>query len=331
MPPPYEFQSNWEDGTLSPWSTETDTESKLNIRHYTQLYASPVREMPWRGAFAPHIDLSLGTADAYFEVAQTIAAAAVRYVRFYLYAQGLTMAASDRFTIFTLQSAGPVSEVVIDIRNNAGVIEILAAETGAAATVRAAELIQNQWHAVELRADIDAGGGNDGTLDFYLDGRQVSTQITTLDQAAITQMRLGAIGIDAGTTAGHLLFDEFVLDDARIYPFDGRYSIPRELTQSSHVVVGPGQVEDVFLRDGGSADCTLTLYDTDIADLSAGLVITPLDFTAGYRFGDPWLSGGTFKRGCYAVLAGTNPRAFIGLRNGAQSKSGVENVAAFRR
>lgn len=331
MAPPYTFQSNWEDGTLSPWDSETDTESKLNILHYTQLFASPVREMPWRGAYAPHIDLSLGTADAYFEEAVAVVANAVRFVRFYFYAQGLTMAASDRFTLFTLQSAGPVSEVVIDIRNNAGVIEILAAETGAAATVRAAQLIQNQWHAVELRADIDAGGGNDGTIDFYLDGRQVSTQLGSLDQADIAQMRLGAMGIDAGTTAGHLLFDEFVFDDARVYPFDGRYSLPRELTQTTHVAVGPGQVEDVYLRDGGSADAILTLYDTDIADISAGLVISPLDYTSGYRFGDPWLSGGTFKRGCYAVLSGTNPRAFIGLRHAAQSKAGVENVAAFRR
>lgn len=331
MPPPYLAQENFEQGTLGTFDSETDTQSKLTIRHYRELPATPVREMPYRGAYVAHIDLSLGTADAYFEEALVVAGAATRYVRFYLYVQDLVMAANDRFTVFQLQSAGPISEAVVDIRNTGGVIELLLAETGAAATVRATQLRQNQWHAVELRALIDSGAGNDGVLEFFVDGRPVGTTITALDQEAIAQLRWGAMGIDATTTAGHLLLDELVVDDMRIYPLDGRYPTTRHLTQTAHVAVGPGMIEDVYLLDAGSADARMELYDSDNADPSAGLILAPFTLTSGYRQDEKFTSVGTFARGVYAVLSGTNPQGFITLKHGVMSVGGVRDVATRRR
>jgi len=333
---PYLGASNWELGTALDgfWDSEVDTNAKLNVRHYTELFASPVREVPFRGAYCPQINLALGTADAYLEEAITIGLAARRFVRFYVYVQGLTMAASDRFTLFQFQSAGPTSEVVVDVRNNAGNLEILAAETGAAGApnIRNADLVQGQWHCVELDVTIDAGVGNDGIIRLFLDGQQVGTDLGGLDQAAITQMRLGTMGIDAGTTAGHVLFDEFVVDDGttRIGTLD-RYEVTRLMTQSGHIFLGQGQIEEAYVYDGDSADSTLELYDTDTADTLQPLILPRLRLTSADRIGDKWLSMGTFKRGCYASLGGTNTRAWITARIANHSVAAIQLHAARRR
>lgn len=329
---PYLFQENFESGVLpGAFDSETDTQGKLTSAHYTRLGSSTVREVPVRGAYAAHIDLSPGTADAYLQEALAIAAAATRWVRFYVYAQDLVLAASDRFTIFSLLSGGTTQEVVVDIRNNAGQLEILSAETGAAATVRASPLSERAYHVVELAVTIDSGVGNDGTITFFLDGFQVGTAITALDQAAIDTLRFGVTGQDAGTTAGHLLLDELVIDDTRVFPFDGRYTLPRHLTLSSHVCVGSGMLEDVYLLDAGGSDARLELYDTDRADLSAHLIMPAIILTSGYRFGQSHMTHiGTFQRGCYAVLSGTNPQAWVSLRHGAVSAGGVRDVARRR-
>ena len=250
---PYLLEECFEDGTSARFDgTGSNGNSKLNVRHYSWL-ASRLQypdAVPYRGAYALHCDLSLGTADAYIQsdTQLDLAASDPVSIRFYFQAtRNLTMAASDRFSIFQLQSAGPVSEASIDIRNNAGVYQILASETGAAATVRATDLILDVWHCVEIAVLVDSGGG-DGTVTFYLDGYPIGAAIGTLTQAAVAQARLGALNIDAGTTAGHLLFDQFVGDDTRVFPLGQRYPHAMTLTQSGHVGVGRTH-PDLYLHD----------------------------------------------------------------------------------
>lgn len=330
MPFPYLFGANFEGGVIAPFTVETDTQSKLSVDHYTRLGSSPVREVPVRGAYAMHIDLAPGTADAFLTGTVAVAAAETAWVRFYIYAQDLVTAPGDLFLIFTLDSAGPVTEAVVGVRNTAGQLEIFAAETGSGPFI-VSPLSQREWHTVELAVTIDSGVGDDGTVTFYLDGFQVGAPFTGLDQAAITQLRTGVISQDAGTTSGHLLFDEYVIDDTRVFPFDGRFHLPRHLTLSSHVCVGSGMLEDVYLLDSGASDAELRLYDTDRADLSTHLIMPILTLTSGYRFGKSHMTHiGTFQRGCYAVLAGTDPQAWVSLRHGAVSAGGVRDVARRR-
>src|SRR3990167_6474831 len=215
----YSFYENFVLGTRGNFDSETDTDSKLDWQHHSMLTRQLVRsETAWAGPYVMHINLATGTADAV--VTETggfdTAASADLGVGFAFMANGLTMAASDRFTVCSVDSAGPVAEAVVDVRNNAGTIEILASETGAGATVRAQPLVQGRWYWVELHITLDAGGGNDGIIRFFLDGQQIGANLTAVDQEAITQLRLGAIGIDAGTTAGRLYFGTVIADNARI-------------------------------------------------------------------------------------------------------------------
>lgn len=326
MPTPYNFQENFELGTLGAWDSETDTQPKLNYRHYTTLVGKPPYEPPYRGAYCVEIDVSVGTTTAFLEEVIAVAASTAGYIRFYLYVSDLVMATSDVFNILIVQSVGPADELLVRLINTAGTILLSA---GDGTTFRTVALVQNRWHAIELA--FNTGSGVNATMDFFVNNVQIGAQITSITMAAVTQIRLGAMGLDAGTTAGRLLLDEFVMDGARIYPLDGRFPTTRYLTQTSHIILGPGQLEDVYLLDGGSSDTTLSLYDTDSADLSAGLIVPTLQLTSGYRSGDPYLSTATFKRGVYAVLGGTDPQAWITPRHAACSIAGVKQVAAWRK
>lgn len=327
---PYVAEHNFEAGTNAEFTSEVDTESKLNIDHYTVLARNGARlEVPYAGAYAAHIDLSLGTADAYLQetALYDMVAGDRRLLRLMFYAKGLTMAASDRFTILALQSAGPVDEMTLSILNNAGRLQLVAAETGATAVAsgRVADLIQEQWHTLELLINIDTGA-TDGSMTFFLDGYQIGTELTGLGQGAITQARIGAMGIDAGTTAGHLLFDSIIVDDTRVFPPATRFSATRVLTKSGHAFLGPGQIESVALIAGAGTDSVLTCYDTDEANTNTPMIVPELRNADGGL--DPvvylaWHGAGYFKRGCYIVLSGTEPRAHITARRATSLSVGA--------
>ena len=331
---PFLSSKSFEAGSSAEWDSETDTDSKLDFMHYSDMArvtsADGNAEVPYDGAYAMHINLATGTADAI--VTETgdndMAADDTDFISFALYVtENLVMAASDRFTILSLDSAGPTSEAVIDIRNNAGTIEILAAETGASATVRAATLTLGQWHLVELRVNLDSGGGNDGTLDFYLDGSQVSTQLGSLDQEVTTQLRLGAIGIDVGTTAGHLFFDMYQVDDERIRPTQyRRFDTNRWKTHSGHPALGHGKA--MVSLTGTGTNAVINLYDTDQGNLNefARLIRVIRNVSANEFIGP--IGDIEFTRGLYCELTGTSAQAWVDLlENPYNSRAGRVNLA----
>lgn len=336
---PFLYHENFSLGTLGAFDSEVDTESKLTIAHYATLARHGARlEIPYNEAYAPWINLSLGTADAYLEETAgfDMATPQTNHIALYFYARDLVMAASDRFTILTLQSAGPTDELVIDIRNNAGIIEVLMAETNASATVRAAQLLQNEWHCLEISPiTIDTGAPNDGTATFFLDGYQVGAALGSLDQAAIIQGRLGAMNIEAGTTRGHLLFGRVIVDDTRIYPVRNRFGNQRMLTRSGHAFLGPGYLQEVTLMSGAVDDNALICYDTDEANTNnpANIIVPELNNavasseTVCYRVP---IGQGEFQRGCYVALSGTNPRALITARRATQGIPALRSYAAQR-
>ena len=309
--------ANFEDGlnaATGEWTTKTDTDGKLSILNYREL--RQYRLTPHTGAFAAMIDLSKGVTNPAILIetgeASTgdydTAADGTIYCSGYLYVKSLTgLAASDSFSVFVLDSAGPVVEVDVQIYNNAGTYQI---RCGDGTTYRAATLEQNKWLHWELCANIDNAGADDGTIYFYLDGVQVGAQITGCDQAAITQARLGFIAntVAAGTT-GYLVFDNIIADDGRVYPMKERFPIHKELTKTAHVFIGPGHVQSVTLHSVGATD-TITLYDTDRAESSATVSKLAEVSTAAHSSAEgPWF----FKHGCYAVLAGTNPRGVVDI------------------
>lgn len=339
---PYVAHMNFEAGGVAEFDSETDTESKLNVRHWSWLAGHGARlELPYHGAYAMHIDLSAGTAAAYLQENDLfdLSADATLHIRFYFYAKGLTMATSDRFNIFALESAADTNEVAVGVINNAGEIQLICSETGATAVgagSRQTYLEQGVWHCVELSVNIDAGGGNDGTIDFFVDGQQVGAQITALDQGAIVHARFGVTGIDAGTTAGHLLFDSLVADDTRVFPMRSRFGEQQMAMKSGHLFLGRGELEQVTLMAGAATDNALILYDTDEANTNdASNIIVPelrnaqgASDTVTYNVpkGQGW-----FERGCYAALSGTNPRALVMARRATQGIPALRTFAPSRK
>ena len=312
---PWLSEKLFETGDATEFDSETDGNGVLNIRHYKQLAQQPVNPttnkpmpMPYRGAYMMEVNLAGADTNQYLQEDDDFdtSANATIHAKVVFYVTGdLTMADTNRFTLFTLQNTSNVDESVIDIRNNSGVIEVLAAETGSASTVRATGLELDKWHTAELKAHIDAGGGDDGTLDFYLDGTQVGAQITSLDQGAITHARVGVIGVDAGTTAGRVYIGEVMADDARLYPHPVRNANPRTITKSQHLFVGPGYLDWAALVSSGDSDDVILLFDTDTADTNQAQAFKiELDWDVHTSFSTPTY----FQNGCYVQLAGTNCR-----------------------
>lgn len=328
-------EDGFESGSVSTtiWNgTNVDTQSKRFLRHYSYVAKLPYPDsIPYRGAYCLHVDLSLGTAAAYLESTRWATSLGVQlHGRFYLWVgSNLTTAASDRFSVFVAQSAGPVDEISIDLRNNAGVLQLVGVvQAGGSETLRTTTLVTNQWHCVEFSALIN--NGTNGTCLFRCDGFQLGTTVTGITNAAITQARLGAgcgaaasAAIDAGTTAGHLLFDDIAANTTRVGSLAERFGQTRVLTTSGHAVIGPAAILEADIVLSSTNDETLTLWDTDTADTSdiskrvfVYNAIRPIYVT----------------RGLYCAITGTNPVAGIKIGTSQDcSEAGIKNLGLARQ
>ncbi len=338
----YPFNSEYETADFTEWTSTVDTQPKMTVDHYVKMVKALGQYsgvLPYKGAYAAHIDISIGTTDAYAETtAVTALAGDTLWVRFMFQAtSNLTMATSDRFTLLSVMSGAGTDEATVGVINNAGTIQLICAETSAiavGASSRVAEFARDVWHTVEIGLTIDSGAAN-GTIQFWLDGYQQGTTITALTQAAITRMRLGATGMDAGTTAGHLFFDGVVQSVSQTPSSHNRYPQTVILTKSGFVALGPGRVEAYALMPGGAADNHLTIHDLDRQGTDFSFtndMIGPElanDHAYGMKKFDYDGMGGYFNRGCYVKLTGTSPRAAIVLYE-AQVGAGLLRHYALR-
>ena len=308
---PYDIHVNFEDGTDGVFDAEVDTQPKLDIAHYSELARTPGNAAPFSGAYCMRINLAVGTTTAYLrEDDNDLALNAAASFRFYFYCNNMTMANNDEFIILAGRSASAYEFVVSVNFTTANGLRIgVGNETAAALT----PLSQGAWHLVELSVNIDAGGGNDGDINWWVDG-VAQTAVATLDQLATTNLRFGAMDMDAGTTSGLLLFDDFVMDSARVFgtlPQD-RFSTDRVLLGNGHVFVGPGCIENATLLAAETADCGLRLWDTDIANtdgIGNEKLLLRNTATTGGEVVDPAGVPIQFKRGCYCTLTGASPDA----------------------
>lgn len=311
---PYLSEEGFEAGTVGHFDADTDTETRSQVYHYTDLAAIPGLPAPYRGAYCYGVNLANdGTpADSYLQETGSwdTAASGTIWFRFLFWVSpDITMANADEFAIFQLWSATNTVEGGAYINyTTANGLRIGIGETSASSFLG---LTTGQWHCLELKFVIDSGAGNDGTLDGYLDGAAF-TQVATLDQGAITSGVVGVLGQDAGTTKGYVLFDEILADDARIFPPVRRFAEDLLITKSGHVFVGPGRLENASLLSGAGTDNVLSVYDTDVAYTSdAAAAKLELKNTANNETVDPAGVPVTCQRGCYVALSGTNPRAII--------------------
>jgi hypothetical protein len=315
---PYLVNEDFSTGTLGDFDTETDTASIIDFPHYRTLARWGLA--PFQGAYCMRALLNGGTTSGY--VIETggydVASDGSIFTSFmFLLGNDFTMADTDKLMLHDLESTlNTTSEVACGLIRSGANINFWFAET-AAATAETYTLgtlagagqpgsCLNKWFHVELAVVLDNAGSNDGTINAYINGREVGTQITALDQAAVVNGRLGAIGPDAGTK-GTILFDRVIADDARVYPPKERFPVVVNLTESRHVFVGPGDIASAALLTVGTSNA-MTLWDTDVANIDdlQGFK-TELTITTHLAVEGPL----HFERGCYAVLSGTEPRGQV--------------------
>ncbi len=311
---PFLSEAGFEDGTRGHFDVETDTENRLDFPHYSTLAAIPAQGMPYRGAYCMRVNLAHdGTpADAYVQEtgAWDQAAAGVIFFRLmFRVSTDFVAADADEFALLQLWSGTNTVEGGAYI--NYTTADGLRLGIGEATATSFAPLTQGVWHCLELKYVVDSGVGNDGTLDAWLDGGAL-TQVATLDQGAITSGVVGVLSQAAGTTRGTILFDDIVVDDARIFPPLERFPQQVLLTASGHVFVGSGQIEKIDLLSGGATDNVLSVWDTDRAYTSdaSGAVLELKNVANNERVG-MWDEPAQVHRGCYVALSGTNPRALV--------------------
>jgi len=310
---PFLAEEGFEDGTKGVFDgTETDTGARLEIRSYRDLARLGRRVAPWRGAYCMEVDLGISTAEAsLIDPDVNIALDGETFVDFMLYvSKDIVMAEDDQFTIFQLLQSS-TAEGVIAIKYTAATgVQIGIGETSATVL---ASLSLGKWVHVRLNIVLDAGGGNDGSLTLFLDDTQVAT-VGSLDQGAITDAKLGVIGQDAGTTKGFVLFDDYHQDDAALFRPHERFPQALLFTKSGHAFVGPGLITLVQLISGAGTDCVVTVYDTDRAETDPDKIVERL---ANASDNETLASASAFdvQRGCYVVLAGTDPRALVRIAN----------------
>jgi len=185
----------------------------------------------------------------------------------------------------------------------------------------------NRWYCLEFEVHPNT---TTGAATLYIDGSLAATvnDLNGADGAqAIGQGVLGTQNT-LSTTTGVVLFDEFVQDDARLYPIVDRFPDTVLLTKSGHVFVGPGIIDNISLLSGAGTDCVLTVYDTDRGNSNdASKIVTELKNISNNELVDPAGMPAEVRRGCYVVLSGTNPRALVKIRRASNySPQGYKNL-----
>lgn len=306
MAHPYLGAKGMEAGDNSEWDSESDTDAKLSFPHITQMY--PYGVIPYRGAYSMLVDVGVAQGnDAYVQEDNDLDTGGIIFGSFWLYAtpqDTWTMADNDLFAVFQLMSSGPTSDGVIWLEDNAGTMEMGIAET-IASNANTQVFPMAQWNHIEWTVSVT---GN--LFDAWLNGTPF-TQISGGSIATIIHGRLGVMSEDAGTTAGRLFFDEFIVDDARIgtnrqrFP-SGQYWV----THNQHCYLGPGRA--IVTVTGTSTDASAILYDTDNA--LNGSALSRARIAGVARTADDENSRPVevnFTRGLYVELAGTNTQAFV--------------------
>lgn len=328
---PFLFEDDFESGDNSVWDSEDDGEGLLDFPHYVELARIPGMGLPYRGAYCARIQAGDANDHTLTAGAVNISADGTFGLRLALYlADDFAFTADDTVNLIELQASATV-ELAIGLRLTAAtdLIEVGIGET-APSQFASSPLQRGRWYEIEADGNIDAGGGNDGDGTLYLDGHSVAT-ISSLDQGAITDALLGLMN-PLATTTGTVLLDQFVADDARIGFPENRWSTDMYLTKSGHAFVGPGEIENVTLISGAGTDCTLDLYDTDVA-ATTGERRAHLANTANNEIVDPaGMPVGPLVNGAYVALAGTNPRALVKIRRAVArgSEGAVRNIALAR-
>lgn len=315
---PYTFHEKFEAGTMGGFDSESDTGSLLDFPHYSVLAKDPDSVMPYRGAYCMRNKLGDTNDHTVTEGSIDIADAGTAYFKWQMaLSKDFRFTADDTFNVFELQQAGGTPEISVGFRvtNSTQLIEFGIGD-GTAPTSFTQWPGRRKWVTVELLATVSTGGS--GVVTLYIDGAQTNTLTSQTHAAAVGQGVLGSQDTLA-TTLGTIYYDDFIMDDTRIYPYRDRFPHNHHVLKTGHLFVGPGYIEGAALWSYANGDESLILYDTDSGNTNDVTPVVELAATGQTSVGGPL----HFERGCYAVLGGTDPRAIV-YQTRSNEKLGVK-------
>lgn len=317
---PWVSEENFELGTRGHFDATTNGNSKLDFPGYYELARTPGLAMPWSGAYCLRCDLGLGTSDAFIQETgdwDMTTGSAELFLRFMLWLDpNLTMADTNEFAIMQYWSSTNTVETGVYINfTTANGLRIGIGEASASSFL---PISTGVWHSVETF--FNPAGSSAGAIDMWLDNT-AATQVGSISNATITSGIVGTVGIDAGTTAGVILFDQIIADDARIFAPEHRFAETVFMTKSGHIFGGPGVIDNVTLLSSATADNVLSIYDTDLGnsdDYSNRVVVLRNTGTTGGEIVDPAGMPVEVRHGAYLALSGTasaeGPQAIVKIK-----------------
>ena len=311
---PLEFYENFEAGTKGNFDSESDSGKRLDFPHARDL--APL--VPWRGAYCCRVNLGKNSDDAYLSETVSWASGQTRYGRFRLFVGDDVQFGNDgdRVQLLAFYSSGPTLEGGISlVRVDPHGTVIAVGSPGASDFTNNGYLVvpQGQWLTLEFRKQVDSSSGL-----VLICRPDIGQTVSALGaEGTITTVRLGAID-QTGDIQGTLLFDEFAIDEGRLYDdsdsahngaLSGR---SMHLLKSGFAFLGKGEIEHVNLIDGGSNDSVLRIYDTDEGQFTPmGALRETLKSNAASSSVQSLHRGFSVSRGAYVELSGTNPQALI--------------------
>ena len=259
-----------------------------------------------------------------------ISSSATAHFRFYMFvSKDFTATADDTFSIFELQQAGGTPEATVGMRITAAsnLLEIGVGD-GTAPTAFV-EFIRGRWTCIELQALIHLTDA--GTLTLRIDGASV-VALTSLDNAAAVGTAQFGTMLTLATTTGTILFDQFVMDDARLFPIVDRFKKSVHLTKSGHAFIGPGTINRLSLEAGAAVDNVIAIFDTDTGNVDdAENVVYKAGNDVASETTDFAVNDVKVTRGAFVQLTGTTPRCVVGFNAAHYMSDGVIRSYGARR
>lgn len=328
---PFIFEENFEAGDKGGFDSESDTNNNLDFPHYSALAKIPDMEVPFRGAHCMRVVFN-DTDDAILlEGDVDIADTATRHLRFYLFvSEDFTATADDTFNMLELQQAAGTPEVSLGFRITAATNLLEIGVGDGTAPTSFVEFKRGRWTCIELEVLVSTGGS--GTVTLRVDGASVVALTSQTHGGAVGRAQLGST-LTLATTTGTMLIDQFVFDDARIFPITDRFKQNVHLTKTGHAFVGPGVIKGVSIQAGAAVDNVVKIFDTDVGNTDD---VENQVFAAGNDIASETLDLAVadvrVRRGAYVQLSGTDPQAIIRFESAhSMSKANIKDYGIKRK
>lgn len=334
---PFAFHENFEAGTKGSFTGETDSGNRLDFPGPQQFKHDMLAVFPHRGGYCARINLGKNSSPATLDYTVSWAADATNYMRFeFMVGEDVQIGndTTDYLDILSFESGSATLEGQLTLSRIEPAGMVLGLRDGSGSIQGYLSVTPGDWICIEVQVDVDAGAGNDGSIIVWRGDERI--KITNLDQAALNNVRFGALN-QTGDFTGHIYFDEVIIDEARLYPDYSAHNLHLDwqtmpIFKSGFAFIGQGTIQGVQLI--GNAAGTLVevkIYDTDDILCAEHMKKEHLTTTAASSVaysqslgaGQPLFH---VQRGCYVALSGTDPQVL--LRMGSVDELALADIAA---